>query len=207
MREELGDLLLQIVLHAQIAVEEGEFSMAEVLQGITRKLVRRHPHVFGEVEVDGVKDVLKNWEQIKGEERKEKGKGQTEEKGLLDGIPKEFPALAQAMELSERAARVGFEWESIRGVWDKIREELDEVRAAQTPEHQAEEIGDLLFVVVNLSRWLKVDAESALRGTNLKFRRRFMHIEKRAREMGKRLDEMTLAEMDALWNEAKLCER
>lgn len=201
MREELGDLLLQIVLHAQIAVEEGEFSMAEVLQAITRKLVRRHPHVFGEVEVGGVRDVLKNWEQIKGEERK--ARGEAAQKGLLDGIPQELPALSQAMELSERAARVGFEWESIQGVWDKISEELGEVRSAQTPENQVEEIGDVLFIIVNLSRWLKVDAESALRGTNLKFRRRFAHIEERARQMGKKLDEMTLAELDALWNEAK----
>lgn len=201
MREELGDLLLQIVLHAQIAVEEGEFNMAEVIRGITRKLVRRHPHVFGVVEVSGVRDVLQNWEQIKGEERKEKG--ESTQKGLLDGIPGELPALAQAMELSERAARVGFEWESVGGVWEKIAEELEEVRAAKTPENQIEEIGDLLFVVVNLSRWLKVDAESALRGTNQKFRRRFAYIERKAAEMGKQLKEMTLAEMDALWNEAK----
>lgn len=201
MREELGDLLLQIVLHAQIAVEDGEFGMADVIQGITRKLVRRHPHVFGEVQVGDVKEVLQNWEQIKSEERKEKG--HTAEKGLLDGIPLEFPALAQAMELSERAARVGFEWESIQGVWDKIREELDEVKMATTPQEQVEEIGDVLFIVVNLSRWLKVDAESALRSTNQKFRRRFAYIERRASEMGKTLNQMTLAEMDAIWNEAK----
>jgi tetrapyrrole methylase family protein/MazG family protein len=205
MTEEFGDLLLQIVLQVQIATEEGEFTMPDVIQGITRKLVRRHPHVFGEVQVDGVKDVLQNWEQIKGEERKEKGV--TEEKGLLDGVPKVLPGLAQSQELQDRAARVGFDWDHIQSVWEKVDEEMREIRAAEGNEEKlAEEVGDLLFAAVNLARWLKVDAESALRGTNQKFRRRFAYIERKARQQGRALAGMSLAEMDALWNEAKLLE-
>jgi len=202
MAEEFGDLLLQIVLQVQIATEEGDFTMPEVISGITRKLVRRHPHVFGEVQVDGVKDVLRNWDQIKGEERKEKGAA--EEKGLLDGVPQVLPGLAQSQELQERAARVGFDWDDIQGVWEKVEEELREVREAGGDEaRQAEEIGDLMFAVVNLARWLKVDAESALRNTNRKFRQRFAYIEWKARQQGRALVGLTLAEMDVWWNEAK----
>lgn len=201
LSEELGDLLLQIVLHAQIAVEDGEFSMAQVLQGITRKLVRRHPHVFAQTQVNGVQDVLHNWEQIKDQERKHKD--QPEQKGLLDGIPLELPALALAMQQSERAARVGFDWDTIAGVWDKVREELGEVQAAGDDAQREEEVGDLLLAVVNLARWMQVDAESALRASNLKFRQRFAYMEQQARLAGKRLQDLSMAEKDALWNAAK----
>jgi tetrapyrrole methylase family protein/MazG family protein len=204
MREEFGDLLLQIVLHAQIGYEEGEFNMAEILAGISSKLIRRHPHVFGEVKVDGVRGVLVNWEKLKAAERKANGEEKT--KGLLDGVPREFPALGQAQQIQDRAARVGFDWEDIQGVWDKLNEEIGEVRAASTPEELEGEVGDLLFAAVNLARWLKVDAESALRGTNLKFRRRFSHVEKRARETGQQLPDMKLPEMDLFWDEAKKLE-
>jgi tetrapyrrole methylase family protein/MazG family protein len=204
LQEELGDLLLQIVLHAQIAAEEGEFTLSDVLFGITTKIVRRHPHVFGEVKVDGVKNVLQNWEKLKAEERKTSGQEST--KGLLDGVPSSLPALAQAWEIQDRAARVGFDWDQIEGVWQKVHEELEEVRAATTAGEQQEEIGDLLFAVINLARWMKVDGESALRATNVKFRRRFAHVEQRAREAGKALGEMKLAEMDVFWDEAKKLE-
>jgi tetrapyrrole methylase family protein / MazG family protein len=198
--EELGDLVLQICLHAQIAVEDGEFSMVDVMQGINRKIVFRHPHVFGDVQVDGVGGVLTNWDRLKVEERKANGE---EEKGRLDGVALALPALSQAQEIQERAARVGFDWPEIAPVLDKVMEELQEVHEAQDDAHRAEELGDLLFAVVNLVRWYKVDSESALRMTNLKFRRRFGHIEKKVREAGKDLKDMTLAEMDVWWDEAK----
>jgi tetrapyrrole methylase family protein/MazG family protein len=200
MQEEFGDLLLQIVLHAQIASEAGEFNMEDVIAGIYSKIVRRHPHVFGEAEVDGVKSVLQNWEKLKEKERADKG---VPEKGLLDGVPVVLPSLTQAQELQDRAARVGFDWPEIQPVWDKVLEELEEVRQADSPEEAEKELGDLLFAVVNLIRWYKVDSESALRATNQKFRRRFKHIEKSARTLGRDLQSMTLDEMDAYWNEAK----
>jgi tetrapyrrole methylase family protein/MazG family protein len=200
MREEFGDLLLQVVLNAQIASESGEFTMAEVLTGIYNKLVRRHPHVFGEVQVDGVGEVLSNWEKIKAGERKKDG---DHEKGLLDGLPAALPALTQAQEFQSRAARVGFDWPEIEGVLEKIKEEIDEVRATSTPEELSDELGDLFFALVNLARWKKIDAESALREASLKFKRRFKHVEKRARELERSLAEMNLQELDALWNEAK----
>jgi len=200
MCEEFGDLLLQIVLNAQIASESGEFTMAEVLTGIHDKIVRRHPHVFGEVEVGGVGDVLSNWESIKKEERKNKGEG---DKSLLDGLPAALPALTQAQEFQSRAARVGFDWPEIEGVLDKIKEEIDEVRATSTPEELADELGDLFFALVNLARWKKIDAEAALREANLKFKRRFRYVEKRAVESGQAMAEIGLQELDNFWNEAK----
>ncbi len=200
MAEEFGDLLLQIVLHAQIANEEGEFGMAEVLKGIREKIIRRHPHVFGEVQVEGVGDVLQNWEKIKAAERQENG---DEEKGLLDGVPLALPALSQALEYQDRAARVGFDWPVIEGVLDKIAEEIEEVRQASDPAMLADELGDLFFALVNLARWKNVDAESALRATNLRFKKRFAYIEAAARRQGRRVSDLSLEEMEALWQEAK----
>ena len=199
--EELGDIVLQIALHAQIAVESGEFNMAQLLEGINRKIVFRHPHVFGDVSVDGVKGVLQNWEKLKEKERAQNGK--EEEKGLLDGIPASFPALAQAQAIQDRAARVGFDWKEIEPVMAKVLEEFEEVQTASSEEERAKELGDLLFAVVNLVRWYKVDAESALRGTNQKFRRRFSYIEKTSKRIEKPMQEMTLEEMDSYWDEAK----
>lgn len=200
MAEELGDLLLQVVLHAQIASEEGEFGMAEVLRGIREKIIRRHPHVFGDVHVEGVGGVLQNWEKIKAAERQENGAG---EKGLLDGVPLALPALSQALEYQDRAARVGFDWPEIGGVLDKIAEEIEEVRQAADPERLADELGDLFFALVNLARWKKVDAESALRAANLRFKERFAYIEATACRQGRKLSDLTLDEMEALWQEAK----
>jgi tetrapyrrole methylase family protein/MazG family protein len=202
MREEFGDLLLQIVLNAQIATEINEFSMAQVIQGIYDKIVRRHPHVFGDVELDSVDGVLQNWEKLKEEERRENGKAE-QEKGLLDGVPITLPALTQALEYQDRAARVGFDWPEVEGVLEKVREEIEEVKNAQNLEEVTSELGDLFFVLVNLARWRKVDAESALRGTNMKFKKRFAYVEQGARKQGRNLSDMTLEEMDALWNEAK----
>jgi tetrapyrrole methylase family protein/MazG family protein len=199
MREEFGDLLLQIVLNAQIAYETKEFTMTEVIKRIYDKIVRRHPHVFGDLKLDGVDGVLQNWEKLK---EKERG-GQKAKKGILDGIPAALPALSQAQEYQDRAARVGFDWPEIEGVLDKIREEIEEVKTAENPEQVKGELGDLFFVLVNLARWRDVDAESALREANLKFKRRFAHVEKSAKEQGRNLSDMTLEEMDAFWNEAK----
>jgi tetrapyrrole methylase family protein/MazG family protein len=201
MVEEFGDLMLQVVLHAQIASENGEFTMADILQGIIRKIIRRHPHVFGDLKVDGVSGVLQNWEKLKAAERK--ANGQDHSKGVLDGLPRSLPALSQAQEFQDRAARVGFDWNDIQPVIDKVFEELEEVRSALTPEEREKELGDLLFALVNFVRWYKVDAETALRTTNLRWRKRFTHLEQRARQQGHSLQEMTLAEMDVLWEEAK----
>lgn len=204
LKEELGDLLLQIVLHAQIAAEEGEFGMSDILQGIHRKIVHRHPHVFGEMNVSGVEGVLVNWEKLKQAERA--ANGETEEKGLLHGVPQTYPALAQAQEIQDRVVRVGFDWPDIEGAWQKVAEELDELRTAKTAAGRASELGDLLFAVVNVARWYQIDAESVLRQTNQRFRQRFGHIEQRARQMGRVLSEMSLQEMDLLWDEAKKLE-
>ncbi len=202
MREEFGDLLLQIVLNAQIAAETGEFTMAQVVKGIYDKIVRRHPHVFGDVELNSVDGVLQNWEKLKEKERKENGKAE-QEKGLLDGVPSALPALTQALEYQDRAARVGFDWPEVEGVLDKVREEIEEVKNAQKIEEVTSELGDLFFVLVNLARWRKVDAESALRQTNMKFKKRFTYVEQGAKKQGRNLSDMTLEEMDSLWNEAK----
>ena len=201
LKEELGDILLQILLHAQIATESGEFSMAEVMRAINRKIVYRHPHVFKDWVVNDEKDVVQNWETLKGKERLKNG--DAEKKGMLDGVPLAFPALAQAQAIQDRAARVGFDWPEIGPVLDKVMEELDEVKTAPNEQERAKELGDLLFAIVNLIRWYKVDAESALRQTNLKFRKRFAYIEEQAQKAGKDLQKMTLEEMDALWEEAK----
>ena len=200
MQEELGDLLLQIVLHAQIANEEGNFTINSLIKNIYDKIVRRHPHVFGEVQLDGVKGVLQNWEKLKEAERKNNGK---KEKGLLDGVPLALPALTQAQEFQDRAARVGFDWPVVDGVLEKVVEEIQEIKAATTNDELVEEIGDLLFVLVNLARWKKIDAESALRETNLKFKKRFAYVENGAKKQGRELSSMTLEEMDVLWDEAK----
>lgn len=199
MREEFGDLLLQIMLNSQIANEAGDFNVNAVVKGIYDKIIRRHPHVFGEVQVDGVDGVLQNWEKLKEKERKDK----KEKKGILGGVPAALPALTQAQEYQDRAARVGFDWPEIEGVLDKIREEIREVQEATEPDHVAEELGDLFFALVNLARWKKVDAESALRETNLKFKTRFAHIEAGAKKQERNLSDLSLDEMEALWQEAK----
>ncbi|HEY43315.1 MAG TPA: nucleoside triphosphate pyrophosphohydrolase [Anaerolineae bacterium] len=199
LREELGDLLLQIVLHAQIATEQGEFTMADVIASIQEKIVRRHPHVFGGVRVADVEHVLHNWETLKAAEREHEGEG----KGLLDGVPLGLPALSQAAEIQERVKRVGFDWPEMEGVLAKVIEELEEVGQATEPVTQTAEMGDLLFAVVNYARWLGVDPEAALREANLRFRHRFGKLEMAAKAEGRELTGMSLEEMDTLWEAAK----
>lgn len=198
--EELGDLLLQVVLHAQIASEYGDFSMADVLHGIHTKIVNRHPHVFSGLELKDVNGVLENWERLKAAERIANGKS---EESLLDGVAKALPALIQAEEYQKRAARVGFDWPEVQGVIDKVCEEIEELRAATDEKTRSAEFGDLLFAIVNLARWYSIDAESELRTANARFRGRFSTIEQAARAQGRSLVDLSLEEMDALWEMAK----
>lgn len=200
LREELGDLLLQIVLHTQIAHEYGEFSMPDVLQGIHDKLIRRHPHVFSDLEVDDKNIVLENWEKIKSAEREENG---LETKGILEGVSKALPALVQAKTYQERVNRVGFDWPNVKGVFEKIEEETLEIKNASSADEYEHEIGDLLFSAVNLARWYQVDAESALRSANARFRKRFEILEGEVRSQGRDLTELSLEELDILWNSSK----
>jgi len=204
MEEELGDLLLLILMLAQIGSDAGEFTVNDVLEGINTKIVRRHPHVFGEVEISDPQEVLKNWERLKAEERVSDGK---HEASPLDSVSMILPALVQAEEYQSRAARVGFDWPDIQGVLDKLVEEMLEVKQAQDQKERSDEIGDLLFAVVNLARWKQVDPESALREANARFRKRFAFIEAGARESGRQLSQLTLDEMEALWQSAKRIEK
>ncbi len=200
LREELGDLLLQIVLQSQIALEYGEFSLAEVIAGIQAKIVRRHPHVFGDLKVSGVGEVLENWEKLKAAERNGDEKP---DKGALGTLPPGLPALMQADTYQRRAARVGFDWPDISGVKAKVLEELAELDRVTDEKEVEDEVGDLLFAVVNLARWLKVDPEAALRAANAKFARRFAQVEAAAKAQGRDMKQMTLEELDALWEAAK----
>jgi tetrapyrrole methylase family protein/MazG family protein len=200
MQEEFGDLLLQIVLHAQIAEEYGEFTMADVMRSIHTKIVYRHPHVFGDLNLERASDVLLNWERLKEQERAAKGNADT---SLLDGVAMALPALVQAEQYQKRAARVGFDWPEVKGVLDKVDEELAEVNAANNHDDWEDEIGDLLFAVVNLARWYGVDPESALRAANQRFRKRFAFIEKEARKQARSVSDLNLDEMETLWQEAK----
>lgn len=199
---ELGDLLLQIVLHAQIAVDEGEFYMTDILDRINRKMIRRHPHVWGNVEVDGdPNQVVSNWEAIKKAEKVDNGQSA---QGLLDSISIGAPALWVAHKFQHKAAQVGFDWPDVSGVEEKFKEEMQEIFEATDPEHKAQEIGDLIFVMVNWLRWLGVDdPETLLRSVNQKFYNRFTFIEQQAAAQNHTLNEMTLEEMDAIWNQAK----
>jgi tetrapyrrole methylase family protein / MazG family protein len=205
MKEELGDLLLQVVLHAQIAAEEKRFDIEDVAAGISEKLIRRHPHVFGTTKVTSSKEVLRNWEQIK---RGEKGKEYR--KYLVDGVPTTLPALFRAEKIQRRVARVGFDWQNIGDVLAKVEEEFGEFREAidsKDQDHAEEELGDILFALVNVARHRKICAEDALRRTTEKFARRFRYIEDRHKKLGKNLEDSTLEEMDKLWEESKAKEK
>jgi tetrapyrrole methylase family protein / MazG family protein len=206
---ELGDLLLQVVLHAQLAAEAGVFDMTDVWSAIATKIVRRHPHVFGESEARTAADVNRQWERIKAAERAVAADetGAEAPKSALDGISRSLPALAASQEMQERAANLGYDWPSIDGVLDKVREELDELREAEDPAHRAEEFGDLLFVLVNVARKDGIEAEAALRGANEKFRRRFRHVERSAAAQGVALRDLNFEQLDALWDAAKAHER
>jgi tetrapyrrole methylase family protein/MazG family protein len=200
LQEELGDLLLQIVLHAQIASEYGDFSMVDVLQGIQEKLIHRHPHVFGDLEIDDQQTVLENWEKLKLAEREDIEQGSN---GVLTGVSAQLPALVQAETFQQRVKRVGFDWPDIQGVYDKVSEELLEIKQSETAQEIEDEIGDLLFAVVNLARWHKVDAESALRQANRKFRQRFEDLEGEVHRQGIDIAQLNIDELDKLWNRVK----
>jgi MazG family protein len=193
LAEELGDLLLQSVFFAQMASEEGHFDIRDSLEAINSKLIRRHPHVFGDGSAKTSDEVLRRWDEIKKTEKPEK-------KGLLTEVPRTFPALVEAQQIASRAATAGFDWENVEQVFDKLKEELAELHAASSQDEKEDELGDMLFVLVNIARFLKVDPEQALRRTNAKFRRRFSHVEQ---GLGKPLQEATIAEMEALWQAAK----
>jgi tetrapyrrole methylase family protein/MazG family protein len=200
--EELGDLLMQVVMHVQIATEEGAFQFADVIGEIDAKLKRRHPHVFGDVELKGTADVLRNWEAIKASERAMSG-GEDAHRSRMEGVPISLPALARAQALGERAARAGFDWPDLSGVLDKVGEEVAELCAAEDPVARSRELGDLLFSLVNAARWLEVDAESALRGTCDSFVRRYTQMEEAAAAQGVDLAALSPGEQDALWEKAK----
>jgi nucleoside triphosphate diphosphatase len=208
LREELGDLLLQVVFHARMAQEQGAFEFADVVEGITEKLIRRHPHVFGDARGLTPQAVEQLWDRIKSEEKARKPPGQATEGrlGALAGVPVGLPALTRALKLQQKAGKVGFDWNDPLAVLAKIREEADEIEAAVRSGERKEaaaEVGDLLFAVVNLGRHLDADPEAVLRVTNQKFERRFGSIERALAARGRSPSESTLAEMDALWDEAK----
>lgn len=204
LREELGDFLLQAVFAAELTREEGSFDIYDAVTAIHDKLVHRHPHVFGDVEANDAEQVLVNWEKLKNEERK------AENKSVLAGVPQSLPALLKAGRLTEKAARVGFDWRRTEDVFEKLEEELGELHAAIASGDESQmhdEMGDLLFTIANIARKLNVNAEEALQSTNRKFRRRFESMESSVREGGRNLDQLSLEEMDALWDKAKEAER
>ncbi len=211
LREELGDLLFQVVFYAQMAREAGLFDFDAVTAAVADKMVRRHPHVFGDANVDSAAAQTREWEQHKAAERRAKAATEGRPASALDGVARGLPALTRAAKLQARAARVGFDWPDAVPVLDKIAEEIDEMRAelraGAAPERLADELGDLLFACVNLARHAEVDAESAVRGANAKFERRFRRVEALLAERGRRPADSTLDEMDALWDQAKAEER
>ncbi len=193
---ELGDLLMQVVLHAQIAAEAGEFELGDVISGISTKLTQRHPHVFGSLKVKDAGEVLANWEAIKQQERHEGA-------SMLDGVPREMPALGYSQQVQDRVARVGFDWEDDSGVIDKLAEEVGEFKRAESGQQKAQEFGDLLFTLANIARRQGIDSEAALREANRRFYRRFAHMEGLCRQRGLNLGKLSFDEQNALWEEAK----
>jgi len=201
LKDELGDLLFQVIFHAQLARERGDFDIYDILEGTIAKMTRRHPHVFGSAEASTAKEALQNWEEIKRQEK-------TAEQGtsVLDGVPRQLPSLLRAQRLQDKAARVGFDWPEIAQVWRKLSEELQELRSATEGNNRTEiegELGDVLFVMVNLARWLEINPDEALHQASQKFIKRFQFIERALSQQGKTPKQSTLAEMDALWEEAK----
>jgi tetrapyrrole methylase family protein/MazG family protein len=206
LSEELGDFLLQAVFYAEMAAEEDRFSISDALDAINQKLVRRHPHVFGDGSAETAGDVKRIWSEVKAAEKAGKQDQSPDQAGLLGSVPRALPALVEAQQIASRAAGAGFDWENPEQVLDKLNEELAEFAEARRNASQPEledELGDLLFVLVNLARFVKVDPEQALRRTNAKFRHRFGHIERRLAEQGKKLEDSNIQEMEALWQEAK----
>jgi len=223
LTSELGDLLLQVLFYSEMAQEEGHFSIDDVLEALSNKLISRHPHVFGDVKAEDANQVLKNWEAFKAEEKKKKnGDRQHGEESLLSGVSSKMPALLEANKISSKAAHIGFDWPEIEGLFDKLKEETAELQThlkdlplgalkpqnnskipVELREHIEEEVGDLFFVLVNIARYLAVDPESAVRKTNRKFRQRFGWVEEQLKKRGKKLQDSTLEEMEELWGKAK----
>jgi tetrapyrrole methylase family protein/MazG family protein len=206
LREELGDLLLQVVFHATIGAEKGDFTIDDVARGVSQKLILRHPHVFGDTKLEHAQDVLDNWDTLKANERKASGKVEKIKESILDEVPVHFPALLEGLKLSKKAAKTGFDWKETDHIFDKLHEEINELKAAMEGRDSGEigeEIGDLLFVIVNLARRLDIEPETALKKTNRKFRQRFKFIEDELKAQGRKLEDATLEEMDALWDSAK----
>jgi tetrapyrrole methylase family protein / MazG family protein len=206
LKEELGDLLLQVVFHSTIAAEKGDFTIDDVSAGVVQKLVLRHPHVFGDTKLESAEDVLDNWDTLKANERAVSGKEAKERESILDEVPVHFPALLEALKVTKKAAKVGFDWKDKAQIFDKLDEEVTELKAAIDSADTAnidEEIGDLLFVVVNLARHLDVEPETALKKTNRKFRKRFRYIEEELTRAGCGFAESSLDEMDSLWDRSK----
>lgn len=206
LTEELGDLLLQVVFHGTIGAERGDFTIDDVAEGVTQKLILRHPHVFGDANFARAEDVLDNWDQLKADERKASGKVEKVRDSILDEVPVHFPALLEGLKLTKKAAKVGFDWENAGQIFDKLNEETAELKAAIESGDTAnveEEVGDLLFVIQNLARHLGVEPETALKKTNRKFRSRFKYIEDELGKEGRSLEDASLAEMDGHWNRSK----
>ena len=211
MSEELGDLLLHVVFHAHLGKEAGQFDINTVIDTISDKLIRRHPHVFGNESASTAEEVIKNWETIKAREKAQKLKnGSAEQRSLLEGIPSKLPAIHEAHQISSRAARVGFDWPDLEGIFDKLQEEVKELKDVISAagdggrrERLEDEIGDMLFVIVNIARYLKIDSESALKRANRKFKSRFQYMEGELAKQGKTLEQTPLEEMEALWQKAK----
>lgn len=206
LREELGDLLLQVIFHATIAKEKGDFTIADVADGITQKLILRHPHVFGDAKLERAEDVLDSWDKLKADERKASGKKEKIRESILEEVPVHFPALLEGLKLTKKAAKIGFDWKDVAQIFDKLEEETHELKAAidgRDPGEISEEIGDLLFVVVNLARHLDVEPETALKKTNRKFRNRFKFIEQQLKIQSRTLTDASLEEIDELWNLSK----
>lgn len=206
LKEELGDLLLQVVFHSTIGKERGEFDIEDVAGGVAQKLILRHPHVFGDAKLERAEDVLDNWETLKANERKASGKEEKAKESILDDVPVHFPALLEGLKITRKAAKVGFDWENTDQIFEKVAEEVAELKRAIDTRDEgeiAEEIGDLLFVIVNLARKLDIEPETALKKTNRKFRSRFKFIEDELKRVGKTPEDTSLEEMDALWNRSK----
>jgi XTP/dITP diphosphohydrolase len=201
IRKELGDLMLHIVFYAKLGEESGTFNIASVLEGINEKLIRRHPHIFGDVKVENANDVKDNWERIKLQEGR---------KSVLEGVPMSLPAMVKAYRIQDKARGVGFDWDNVGQVWAKVEEEIGELKYElaneNAPEKREDEFGDLLFALINYARFIDVNPETALERTNRKFIRRFQYLEEEAAKAGKQLHDMTLAEMDEIWNRAKSLE-
>lgn len=204
--EELGDLLLQVVFHSTIAAERGDFTIDDVAAGVAEKLILRHPHVFGDAKLEKAQDVLDNWDTLKANERKASGKPEKTRESILDEVPVHFPALLEALKVTKKAAKVGFDWDGAEPVFDKIEEEIVELQSAIHDDHREnidEEIGDLLFAVVNLARHLEIEPETALKKANRKFRKRFKFIEDGLKARDRSVTDAHIDEMERLWNEAK----